>query len=64
MLELSDMFQLGVVEPLKVKKQAIKSASEAAQMILRIDDIIAASKMEKEKEGEEGVEEEESGTEF
>lgn len=62
--KVSDMFQLGVVEPLKVKKQAIKSASEAAQMILRIDDIIAASKMEKEKEGEEGGEEEESGTEF
>jgi len=32
----------GVVEPIVVKKQAIKSASEAAQMILRIDDVISA----------------------
>jgi thermosome len=35
----------GVVEPLKVKTQAIKSASEAAEMILRIDDVISASKI-------------------
>jgi chaperonin GroEL (HSP60 family) len=32
---------LGVLEPAIVKKQAIKSASEAAQMILRIDDVIS-----------------------
>jgi thermosome len=37
-----DLLSLGVVEPIIVKKQAIKSASEAAQMILRIDDIISA----------------------
>ncbi len=35
----------GIVEPLKVKTQAIRSASEAAEMILRIDDVISASKM-------------------
>ena len=35
----------GIIEPLKVKTQAIKSASEAAEMILRIDDVISASKM-------------------
>lgn len=35
----------GIVEPLKVKTQAIKSASEAAEMILRIDDVVSASKM-------------------
>ncbi len=35
----------GIVEPLKVKTQAIKSAAEAAEMILRIDDVISASKM-------------------
>ena len=34
-----------VIEPLKVKTQAIKSASEAAEMILRIDDVISASKL-------------------
>lgn len=38
--ELADMKVLGVVEPLKIKTQAIKSASEAAEMILRIDDVI------------------------
>jgi thermosome len=41
-----DMWDLGVIEPLKIKTQAIKSASEAAEMILRIDDVIAASKKE------------------
>jgi len=37
-----DMFKLGVVEPLRVKTQAISSAAEAAIMILRIDDVIAS----------------------
>ncbi len=41
---VSDMEKEGVIEPLRTKKQAIKSASEAAVMILRIDDIIAAGK--------------------
>jgi len=40
-----DMLKAGVVEPLRVKTQAIASAAEAAIMILRIDDVIAASKM-------------------
>ncbi|MGB9022598.1 MAG: thermosome subunit beta [Candidatus Bathyarchaeia archaeon] len=39
-----DMLKSGVLEPLKVKEQAIKSAAEAASMILRIDDVIAAAK--------------------
>jgi len=39
-----DMLKAGVVEPLRVKTQAITSAAEAAVMILRIDDIIASSK--------------------
>nr|1Q3R_A Chain A, Thermosome alpha subunit [Thermococcus sp. JCM 11816]1Q3R_B Chain B, Thermosome alpha subunit [Thermococcus sp. JCM 11816]1Q3R_C Chain C, Thermosome alpha subunit [Thermococcus sp. JCM 11816]1Q3R_D Chain D, Thermosome alpha subunit [Thermococcus sp. JCM 11816] len=38
----ADMLEKGIIEPLRVKKQAIKSASEAAIMILRIDDVIAA----------------------
>ena len=38
--ELADMKALGVIEPLKIKTQAIKSASEATEMILRIDDVI------------------------
>jgi thermosome len=39
-----DMKAAGVFEPLSVKKQIIKSATEAAQMILKIDDVIAAGK--------------------
>jgi len=37
----------GVIEPVKIKTQAIKSATEAAEMILRIDDVISASKLSK-----------------
>ncbi len=40
--EVADMKAYGVVEPLKIKTQAIKSASEAAEMILRIDDVITS----------------------
>jgi len=40
----ADMLKAGVVEPLRVKTQAISSAAETAVMILRIDDIIASSK--------------------
>ena len=43
--KIKDMKDLEVYEPLAVKKQAIKSASEAATMILRIDDVIASGKM-------------------
>ena len=52
--EPADMLERGVIAPLRVPKQAIKSASEAAIMILRIDDVIAASKLEKDKEGSKG----------
>jgi chaperonin GroEL (HSP60 family) len=45
--KIVDMKAKGVIEPLKIKTQAIKSAAEAAEMILRIDDIIAASKLER-----------------
>jgi thermosome len=60
-----DMRELGVYEPLRMKTQAIKSASEAAIMILRIDDVIAASKKEEEKgpKGPEEKGEEEGGEE-
>jgi len=37
-------FNKGVIEPVVVKEQAIKSAAESASMILRIDDVIAATK--------------------
>ena len=44
--KIEDMVKEGVLEPLRIKAQAIKSASEAAIMIMRIDDVIASSKKE------------------
>jgi thermosome len=43
--KIEDMKKLGVLEPLSVKTQIVKSATEAATMILRIDDVIAGGKM-------------------
>lgn len=62
--KIADMAALNVWDPLLVKKQVIKSAVEAAIMILRIDDIIAAGAPKREekgkkKEGEEGEEKKE-----
>ena len=42
--KVENMREKGVVEPLVVKEQAVKSATESAAMILRIDDVIAATK--------------------
>ena len=42
--KVRDMRELEVYEPLSVKKQMIKSATEAATMILKIDDVIAAGR--------------------
>jgi chaperonin GroEL (HSP60 family) len=39
----TNLWKKGVVEPQKIKTQAIKSAAEAVELILRIDDVIAAS---------------------
>ena len=41
--KIGDVYSLDIVEPLAVKEQIIKSATEAACMILRIDDVIAIS---------------------
>ena len=41
--KIGNMFSLDIVEPLAVKEQIIKSATETACMILRIDDVIAVS---------------------
>ncbi|MCK5176085.1 MAG: thermosome subunit, partial [Candidatus Aenigmarchaeota archaeon] len=46
--KIGDMKKLGVIEPMKIKTQAIISASEVAQLILRIDDVIVAGKSEQE----------------
>jgi len=57
--KITNMYEMGVIEPTIVKKQTIKSATEAAVMILRIDDIIAAAPpKEKEKKEEKGPESE------
>ena len=58
--KIVDMHGEGVIEPLRVKEQAIKSAGEAASMILRIDDVIAATKPKEKGPGApgEGMEEE------
>ncbi len=39
-----DMAKQNIIEPLRVKTQAIESATDVANMILRIDDVIAAKK--------------------
>ncbi len=57
--EVTDMLKLGVLEPVSVKVNAIKAATEAATLILRIDDVIAATRTEKEEEKKEKKEEEE-----
>ena len=59
--DIEDMVKLGVLEPASVKANAIKAGTEAATLILRIDDLIAATKMGKEEEekGKGGEEKEE-----
>jgi len=42
-MKIADMMAIHVVEPIAVKEQIVKSATEAACMILRIDDVIAVS---------------------
>ena len=58
--KIVDMYGEGVIEPLRVKEQAVKSAAEASSMILRIDDVIAATKPKATGPGKpgEGMEEE------
>ncbi|MGQ9460991.1 MAG: thermosome subunit beta [Candidatus Bathyarchaeaceae archaeon] len=62
--KIVDMYKNGVIEPLRVKEQAIKSAAEAASMILRIDDVIAATKPKEEEKPKGPKEEEEGESEF
>ncbi len=62
--KIHDMGKLDVYEPLSVKNQIIKSASEAAVMILKIDDVIAASKLKEERGPPKGAEETGAGEEI
>ncbi|HYM40611.1 MAG TPA: thermosome subunit beta [Thermoplasmata archaeon] len=59
----ADMRKLGILEPLRVPKQAVASATDAAVMILRIDDVIAAKAPKTEAKGE-GMGGPESHSEF
>ncbi|MEK6973657.1 MAG: thermosome subunit beta [Nanoarchaeota archaeon] len=45
--KVTDTWKMGVIEPLKIKTQATKSATEVSELILRIDDVIAASNLSK-----------------
>jgi len=56
--DVVDMRERGILDPAKVKEQALKTATELASMILRIDDVIAATKP-KEEAGPPGMGEEE-----
>jgi archaeal chaperonin len=42
--QTQDMWLAGVIEPIKIKEQALQSATEAASLILRIDDVINSGK--------------------
>ncbi len=61
--KIANMKELGVLEPLRMKSQVVKSASEAALMVLRVDDVIAAAKKETKGPPEKKEEEEESSSE-
>ncbi|MEF8979209.1 MAG: thermosome subunit beta [Haloarculaceae archaeon] len=50
--DVEETFEAGIVEPAHVKRQAMASATEAANLVLKIDDIISAGDLS--TEGEEG----------
>lgn len=52
---VQEMKGIGVLEPLKIKRQAISGATEAATMILRIDDVIAGKGLESGPKGPKGI---------
>ena len=60
----SELKRLGILEPLRVLKQAVASATEAAVMILRIDDVIASKSPKTEPGKGKGPGAEESSHDF
>ena len=52
--EIGDTFDAGVVEPAHAKEQAISSAAEAANLVMKIDDIISAGDLSTDKEDDGG----------
>ncbi|MFB6298057.1 MAG: thermosome subunit beta [Salinirussus sp.] len=53
--DVEDTFDAGVVEPAHAKRQALASAAEAANLVLKIDDIISAGDLSTEGEEDEGA---------
>jgi chaperonin GroEL (HSP60 family) len=49
--KVNDMLKNNVIEPLKMSLNQIRAASEAATMILRIDDVIASKSISKTSPG-------------
>ena len=49
--QVMDAWEAGVIEPLKIKTQALSSATEVAEMILRIDDVIVGRSAQKQTPG-------------
>ena len=47
----ADMIDLGITESLRVKRQMLCSAAEAAEMILRVDDIVKARPRQRQPDG-------------
>ena len=52
--DVEDTLEAGVVEPEHAKRQAVSSAAEAANLVLKIDDIIAAGDLSTSGDGDEG----------
>ncbi|WP_442978275.1 thermosome subunit beta [Salarchaeum sp. III] len=52
--DLDDTYEAGVVEPAHAKEQALSSATEAANLVLKIDDIISAGDLSTDKGDDEG----------
>jgi len=52
--DVVDTYEAGVVEPAHSKEQALSSATEAANLVLKIDDIIAAGDLSTSGDGDEG----------
>ncbi|MFH1972600.1 MAG: thermosome subunit alpha [archaeon] len=53
--KVTDAWERGVIEPLKIKTQAVKSATEVTELILRIDDVIAGGSGSKEHQMPQGM---------
>ena len=47
---VADMVELGITESFKLKRQVLLSASEASEMILRVDDIIRCAPRRRDRE--------------